>query len=82
MTISARPKVATLHRTRKSVEAFVRFWTRVSTWFAPKNHWRRYRVAPRANPAAFRDDMLREIQLDLRRAGLVASRRIPGQSTL
>ncbi len=72
----------TLIRGRKFPEACSELWSTIATWFTPRPAWRRYRVAPRANPAAFRHDLLREIQLDLRRAGLVASRRIPGQSTL
>jgi len=40
----------------------------VLTWFAPPPTLRRYRVTPRANPAAFRHNLLRGIQLELRRS--------------
>lgn len=42
-------------------------WLTFSAWLAPSPTWRRYRVAPRANPAAFRHALLRAIQCDLRR---------------
>jgi hypothetical protein len=57
-------------------------WAIVAAWFAPRLVLRRYRVTPRANPAAFRHDLLRGIQLELCRAGLVTSRQIPGRTTL
>jgi hypothetical protein len=50
-------------------------------WLAPNPPWRRYRVIPRANPAAFRHDLLRGIQLELRRSGLVASPPVTEHST-
>ena len=40
---------------------------------------RRYRVAPRANPAAFRYDLLRGIQAELRRAGLATPQNQPSR---
>jgi hypothetical protein len=43
---------------------------------------RRYRVTPRANPAAFRHDLLREIQLELRRTDIAGSRSVAGQTTI
>ena len=57
-------------------------WLTLIAWLAPYPAWRRYRVTPRANPAAFRHDLLREIQLELRRTGLIASHQVPGRTTL
>ncbi len=67
---------------RRIVNLFLQLWFTFTAWLAPHPPWRRYRVAPRANPAAFRHDLLREIQLELRRTGLVTSRQIPDQTTL
>jgi hypothetical protein len=53
------------------------FWLTLIAWLAPTPRWRRYRVAPRANAAAFRHDLIRSIQLELRRAGLVSSPPVP-----
>lgn len=59
-----------------------RFWQELVVWMLPRQHWRRYRVTPRANPAAFRQDMLRGIQFKLRRARIAGSRQIAGRTTL
>lgn len=69
-------------RTRKSVEAFLELRLSIAAWLAPKPVWRRYRVTPRANPAAFRHDLLRGIQHELRRAGLVTSQQVASRTTL
>ena len=58
---------------------FIKVFTNLTTSSQP---WRRYRVAPRANPAAFRHSLLLGIQLALHRAGLAGSRKIVGRTTL
>ena len=64
------------------IEAFVLLVHAIAGWFAPGPPWRRYRVTPRVNQAAFRHDLLRGIQLELRRAGLVTSRQVAARSKL
>jgi len=54
----------------------------LTAWLWPKPAWRRYRVTPRANPAALRYGLLRGIQLELRRAGLADPRESAGRTTL
>jgi hypothetical protein len=63
-------------------ETLREFGDTLAARLAPRPNWRRYRVTPRANPAAFRHDLLRGIQLELRSAGLVNSREVAGRTTL
>jgi hypothetical protein len=67
---------------RKFEEAFLDLRLIFAAWFAPSPTVRRYRVTPRANPAAFRHNLLLGIQLELRRAGFAGSREIVGRTTL
>ncbi len=77
------PWVRRLENRRYAVrEVLWQFWEGILAWLAPGPTWRRYRVAPRANPAAFRHSLLRGIQLELHRAGLAGSRKIVGRTTL
>jgi hypothetical protein len=71
-----------LIRTREVVEALLDFRSTFAAWLAPGPACRRYRVTPRANPAALRHDLLCGIQRELRRAGLVTSRQFADRSTL
>lgn len=57
-------------------------WFTVAAWFGPRPALRRYRVTPRANPAAFRYVLLRGIHLELCRAGLTGSREAAGRTTI
>jgi len=57
-------------------------WAIITAWFAPRSLLRRYRVAPRKPPVAFRRDLLQGIQLELRRTGLLVSPRSLGRTTL
>ncbi len=57
-----------------------RIWTIFAAWVAPRPVWRRYRVVPRVNPAAFRHDLLRGIQLELQRGHLVNSPPVPNHT--
>ena len=59
------------------VETLLEFLLNLAVWFAPRPVLRRYRVTPRTNSAAFRHDLIRGIQLELHREGLVTSRQIP-----
>jgi hypothetical protein len=57
-------------------------WLTLTARLSPNPQWRRYRVTPRANPVAFRDDLLRGILLELRRAGIAGSREVVGRTTI
>lgn len=58
------------------------FWALVFAWFTPPPSLRRYRVAPRLKPSFVRHNLLRGIQLELRRSDLLISPRNPGRTTL
>jgi hypothetical protein len=58
------------------------FWQKLTARLGPRQQWRRYRVAPRANPVVFRYDLLRRIQSDLQRSSQSVSRLTTGQTTL
>ena len=82
----ARQRVPTWFRTlvcgRMFVGGLPQLWFILTAWLAPNPRWRRYRVTPRANPAAFRHQLLRGIQLELHRAGLAGSRELVSRTTL
>jgi hypothetical protein len=67
---------------RKFEEALLDLRLTLSAWIWPGVTWRRYRVTPRVNQAAFRHDLLRGIQLELRRAGLETSRQVAARGKL
>ena len=69
-------------RGRKFVETLVEISAVLAGGFTPRAALCRYRVAPRANPAAMRYNLLLGIQLELHRAGLVTSRQIRGRTTV
>ena len=71
-----------LLRGRKFGKTLLEFSTVLAAWFTPSSPLHRYRVAPRANQAAFRHDLLRGIQLELHRAGFVTSRQVAARSKL
>ena len=47
----------------------------VLDWFKPGSQFRRYRVAPRQHPFLFRRRLLQGIARELRKTGLVVSRK-------
>jgi hypothetical protein len=71
-----------LMHTRVFVEAVLELLHIIATLTDSSRPWRRYRVTPRSNPAAFRHELRRGIQLELRRADLVNSRHIAGRTTI
>ena len=58
-----------------------RVWFKVADWLWPAANWRRYRVAPRVKASVLREDLLREIQLEMKRTDLLRSRPVTGGSS-
>lgn len=64
-------------------QGLLRWLGGVAHWLAPPGPaWRRYRVAPRANPAALRYELLRGIERQLQLPRRAASSWTAGQTTL